>query len=357
MLGLKLNHVSKRDHRLLRCVVSVIAVEPSLNSTQVGHMVKLLISYAKGQVENAGSCMDWICDACVCVCLPRDFTQTASPPQIGLWSGKEGDWQYPNQHIRVEFCDEEQRHENIYTFMSMQLSDQNYGHGVCLFTTVADKVITSVALYAKDLTGLVPCNHQDANPRMLLLLTNASEDGHEEAMIKTVDTILIVLVASAFDSLGLSEIWILFGTKKIICIYDVGCWHKQRASTVPCNFRVWYNQSVLWHRQENSLGSLVTISTAIKADPGHLLQTVISLTRGAVLLYSESCPASRFNLAHKEVFGRRHGPWIQPANTGRYFPTSQKALAVICLHVYLGVCTPALAGNPRPRRLGLSENC
>ena len=28
---------------------------------------KLLISYAKGQVENAGSCMDGICDVCVCV--------------------------------------------------------------------------------------------------------------------------------------------------------------------------------------------------------------------------------------------------------------------------------------------------
>ena len=217
--------------------------------------------------------------------------------------------------------------------MSMQLGDQNYGHGVRLFTTVADKVITSVALYAKDLTALAPCNHQDANPRMLLLLTNASEDGYEEAMIKTVDTRLVVLVTSAFDSLGLYEIWISFGTKKIICIYDVGCRHKQCASTVPCNCRVWYNQWVLWHRQENSLRSLVTISTAIKADPGHLLQTVISLTRGAVLLYSESCTASRFNHAHKEVFGRGHGPWIQPTSTGRSFPTCQKAHAVSCLYM------------------------
>ena len=72
--------------------------------------------------------------------------------------------------------------------MSMQFSDQDYGPGVCLFTIMADRVITSVALRVEDLTALASCNHQGADTKMLLHLTYAADDGHEKAIIRTVET-------------------------------------------------------------------------------------------------------------------------------------------------------------------------
>ena len=49
---------------------------------------------------------------------------------------------------------------------------------------------------------------------MLLHLKHASENGHQKAMIRTVDTDVVTLAISTFIDLTLSELWISFGTKK-----------------------------------------------------------------------------------------------------------------------------------------------
>ena len=80
--------------------------------------------------------------------------------------------------------------------------------------TIAGKVITQPACDTHVIGTLMPCNHHEADTRMLLHLTHASENGHQIAMIRTVDTDAVILAISTFNDLDLSELWISFGTKK-----------------------------------------------------------------------------------------------------------------------------------------------
>ena len=52
----------------------------------------------------------------------------------------------------------------------------------------------------------MPCNHQEADYRMSLHLKHASDNIHQKAMIRTVDTDVVILGISTFDDLALSEL-------------------------------------------------------------------------------------------------------------------------------------------------------
>ena len=58
---------------------------------------------------------------------------------------------------------------------------------------------------------LSPCTHEEADTRMLLHAYHSSVCGARNVMIRTVDTDVVVIALSHFDSLGLNELWIAFG--------------------------------------------------------------------------------------------------------------------------------------------------
>ena len=62
-----------------------------------------------------------------------------------------------------------------------------------------------------DASGLQPCNRLR---RTLLHLANAAVHGHSKAYVRTVDSDIVVLALRFFDTLGLSELWVGFGTGK-----------------------------------------------------------------------------------------------------------------------------------------------
>ena len=51
-----------------------------------------------------------------------------------------------------------------------------------------------------------PCNHEEADTRMLLHVAHATAQGHQKASIRTVDTDVIVLAVSHFQHLQLTEL-------------------------------------------------------------------------------------------------------------------------------------------------------
>ena len=59
-----------------------------------------------------------------------------------------------------------------------------------------------------------PCNHSEADTRILLPLAHAAEHGHTKAYVRTVDSDVVVLAVKYFESLGLSELWVGFDTGK-----------------------------------------------------------------------------------------------------------------------------------------------
>ena len=71
-----------------------------------------------------------------------------------------------------------------------------------------------------DLTTLQPCNHSEADTRILLHLAHAAKQGHTKAYVRTVDNNVIVLTIRFFESLSLSELSVGFGTGKTTVKYQ-----------------------------------------------------------------------------------------------------------------------------------------
>ena len=65
-----------------------------------------------------------------------------------------------------------------------------------------------------DLPALQPCNHEEADTRLLLHTLDGSKRGFKRLLIVTVDTDVVVLILCHFFNLDLQELWIEIGTGK-----------------------------------------------------------------------------------------------------------------------------------------------
>ena len=93
--------------------------------------------------------------------------------------------------------------------------------GSDLFQRVTPKTVVttyddSVLSNDEDLMigSLAPCNHEEGDYRVLLHALHMSQCGFEKVIVNTCDTDVVVIAVSSFHKLGLSELWIRFGTGK-----------------------------------------------------------------------------------------------------------------------------------------------
>ena len=69
----------------------------------------------------------------------------------------------------------------------------------------------------------MPCNHEEADTRILLHIKNQSEAGHDVLKIQTVDTDVAIIATSIFKLLDVKELWMDFGVgknKKLLPIHQ-----------------------------------------------------------------------------------------------------------------------------------------
>ena len=67
---------------------------------------------------------------------------------------------------------------------------------------------------ARNTANISPCNHEEADSRIMLHIADAAEPGFSKILVRTVDTDVVVLAVATEQELGMSEIWISFGTGK-----------------------------------------------------------------------------------------------------------------------------------------------
>ena len=79
-------------------------------------------------------------------------------------------------------------------------------------TLIATKLKHVVANVELDTNHMDPCNHQDADTRLILHAYDASLAGFKKISIITVDTDVVINSLYHFFSLNLEELWIEFGT-------------------------------------------------------------------------------------------------------------------------------------------------
>ncbi|KAJ8396483.1 hypothetical protein AAFF_G00017890 [Aldrovandia affinis] len=116
----------------------------------------------------------------------------------------------PKHEWNSGFLKNEENKKDLFSFISTQISKTDMG-GKLLLTTHFKTVLSNKHC---DLTKLQPCNHSEADTRILLHLAHAAEQGHTTAYVRTVDSDVVVLSIRFFKMLGLSELWVGFGSGK-----------------------------------------------------------------------------------------------------------------------------------------------
>lgn len=67
----------------------------------------------------------------------------------------------------------------------------------------------------EDLTGLAPCNHEEADGRLMLHTQDAVQQGCTKVMVRSVDTDVLVLAISVVHRIeDLDELWVSMGVDK-----------------------------------------------------------------------------------------------------------------------------------------------
>ena len=110
------------------------------------------------------------------------------------------------------------------------------------------------------LDRISPCEHEEADTRLLLHASDVANQGMVRVMIRTVDRHVVVLSIALYRQLKLDELWIGFGTcKSFRCIpaHDIA---KQIGSSKAEALRVFHaitgcdQTSVLQTREKRLLG-------------------------------------------------------------------------------------------------------
>ena len=88
------------------------------------------------------------------------------------------------------------------------------------FISLAQPIIVATSLVhvltnsLADISRIDPCNHEEADTRLILHVLDGSNNGYKKISIVTVDTDVVVISLYHFFSLDLDELWIDFGVGK-----------------------------------------------------------------------------------------------------------------------------------------------
>lgn len=75
--------------------------------------------------------------------------------------------------------------------------------------------VSTTNISRQSINNLTPCNHEEADTRIMVHVADAVLDGHSKIMIRTVDSDVVVLAVSCLNILDtLEELWVHVGTGK-----------------------------------------------------------------------------------------------------------------------------------------------
>jgi len=101
--------------------------------------------------------------------------------------------------------------DELFQFLANASVSQDTGDKVILSTIYKSVVSSNPAVNSDDLQ---PCSHEEAD-RILLHVKDAMNSGYKDAIIRTVDTDVVVLAVAYIQDLeNIGNLWIAFGTGK-----------------------------------------------------------------------------------------------------------------------------------------------
>ena len=106
-----------------------------------------------------------------------------------------GDW---TAFLRVE-----ENKEELFLYLAEQLTTIETNHGEVVSTKHETVVFNNDRTDAADLS---PCTHEEADKRLILHAADAVRRGYTKAMVRTVDTDVVVIAVAKFQYISLSEL-------------------------------------------------------------------------------------------------------------------------------------------------------
>ncbi|KAL8599464.1 hypothetical protein ACOMHN_029279 [Nucella lapillus] len=313
-----------------------------------------LVSFLKSQVTPNVTRVDAVWDT-----YPEDNLKTQTHNRRGLGPRTrigDGQTRIPKHDWSTGFLKNVDNKRELFPFLSAQLVNQDLG-GRLLLSTSEESVLSN---RQHDVTGLHPCNHTEADTRIILHLAHAAQQGHQVALVRTVDSDVVILAIHFFTTLGLSQLWICLGSgKKMrdIPIHAISTqlgqlrclalplFHAVTGCDTMSHFLGCGKKSAwsAWLSTPELTDTLITLT----CNPQELSlqsQHMCTLERFVVVMYSKSCGLGRVNEARFRLFtSGKKTPEAFTTNTGSTVSTHPQSSVAEHLLDAGNICSP---GHP-----------
>ena len=170
-----------------------------------------------------------------------------------------------------------------------------------------------------DLDVLAPCNHEEADTRLMVHANDASRCGHRRIKIRSNDTDVVVLAIAIVNTLAIDEMWITHGSGKNVQNIPV---HAVAASLGPAKSAAMSMfhaltgcDTVSYFRGRGKKTAwdvwgvypeLTPVLSILKASPEDITEESMAvLERFVVLLYDRTSSVTKVNEARQQLFSKR----------------------------------------------------
>jgi hypothetical protein len=194
------------DALLLDGAVIVNILKPGASSTFKEYADKVFLPYLSRQLRCVKR-LDIVWDEY----LPDSLKATArSQRGIGVRRRVQPDTRLPGNW--EAFLRNDENKTELFGYLAEQSVTIECRQDQQVLSTSGKTVLCS--RQADDLSSISPCNHEEADTRLLLHAADAVQKGLKKVMIRTVDTDVVVLAVAVCHQIEVEELWICFGTGK-----------------------------------------------------------------------------------------------------------------------------------------------
>ena len=109
-----------------------------------------------------------------------------------------------------EFLRVDENKVELFEFLTNEVMKRSHAKWVY----VTDKESVLCSHQDADTDFISPCNHEEADTRVIIHAFDAARKGSQKLLIRTVDTDILVLAIAYVERLGVQELWVAFGTGK-----------------------------------------------------------------------------------------------------------------------------------------------
>ena len=305
-------------------------VRPTSAHTFLGYASEHLLPFVQSQVTPTVTRVDAVWDT-----NPDENLKTLTHRRRGLGPRTrigDGHTHIPKHDWNSGFLKNINNKRELFPFLSAQLVKHDLGGRLLLSTNLQSVLSNKQA----DISGLQPCNHTKADTRILLHLAHAANQCHQFALVRTVDSDVVILAIHWFASLGLSELWVCLGSGKKICDISMHTlsvqlepsrclalllFHAVTGCDTVSHF-LGCGEKTVWAAWQ-STPELTDTLVALTNNPQELslqYQHMQTVERFVVVMYSKGCGLVKVNEARLRLFnsGKKSLEALPPTQAALY---------------------------------------